>query len=276
MNKTKGGAFSGAVALLAFLTLAAYLAAGLGKKLSPDLHWETVSARSIESFFYAEGIIIREELSPLEGQAPEGRRLGAGDGMGEGFFAPASGIYFKECDNLSYLSPGDIPNLDASTLSQLLSQEIRQQSQGRLITGNNWYFVCLPPSSPALEVGSTLMLDLGLGEIPCLVQRAENSVAVFRMETQLVPHASLRKVRGKIISESFSGLALPSSALRQSGEEHYVWVIAAGRLEKKIINVIFFGEDFVLAEKTDNADALQEGDKVITEGEELYEGKIII
>ena len=276
MNKTKGGAFSGAIALVCFLALAAYLAAGLGSKLKSDLRWETVSARSVESFFYADGIIIREELSPLEGQAPEGRRLGAGDGMGEGFFAPASGIYFSESDSLSYLSPEDIPKLDASTLSQLLSQEIRQEAQGRLIRGNCWYFICLPPSSPALEVGSTVMLDLGLGEIPCLVQETENSVAVFRMETQLVPHASLRKVRGKIISESFSGLALPTSALRQSGEEHYVWVIAAGRLEKKIINVIFFGEDFVLAEKTDKPDALQEGDKLVTAGEDLYEGKIII
>lgn len=276
MNKAKGGSFSGAIAFICFLALAAYLAAGLGGKLKNDLRWETVSVRSVESFFYAEGIIIREEISPLEGFAPEGRRLGAGDGMGEGSFAPASGIYFGECDSLSYLSPEDIPSLDAPALSRLLAEEPRQVNQGRLITGNDWYFVCLPPASLPLEVDSTLVLDLGLGEIPCLIQSIENSVAVFRMETQLVPHAALRKVRGKIISESFSGLALPSSALRQNGEEHYVWVIAAGRLEKKIINVIFFGEDFVLAGKTDNADALQDGDKVVTAGENLYEGKIII
>ncbi|MBO5976634.1 MAG: efflux RND transporter periplasmic adaptor subunit, partial [Oscillospiraceae bacterium] len=163
-----------------------------------------------------------------------------------------------------------------SVLSHLLNGEVRQVDQGRLITGNDWYFVCLPPSPLALEEGGSLVLDLGLGEIPCLVQSLENSVAVFRMETQLVPHASLRIARGKIISERISGLALPSAALHQNGEEHYVWVIAAGRLEKKTINVIFFGEDFVLAGKTDHADALQEGDKVLTAGEDLYEGKIII
>ncbi len=276
MSKGKSGAFSGAIALIIFLALVAYLAAGLSGSLKADLRWESVSARSVESSFSAKGIIIREEISPLEGQAPEGLRLGAGDSMGEGFFAPASGIYFKESDSLSYLSPKDIPRLDAATLSRLLGEESRQLAEGRLITGNDWYFVSLPPSSLHLEEGSCLMLDLGLGEIPCLVQSFESSVLVLRMDTQLSRHASLRTVSGKIITESFSGLALPSSALRQSGDEHYVWVIAAGRLEKKKINIIFFGEDFVLAEAADNANALQEGDKVITEGEELYEGKIII
>ena len=101
-------------------------------------------------------------------------------------------------------------------------------------------------------------------------------MAVLRMDTLLAAHASLRIATGRIINKSLSGLALPSSALRQSGGEYYVWAITAGRLEKKKVNIIFFGEDFVLAEAAANADSLQEGDKVITHGEDLYEGKIII
>ncbi len=268
--------FSGAIALVLLLSLAAYLAAGLGGRLSRDLRWESVSSRSIESFFTAEGIIIRREVTGVEGFAGEGQRLGSGDSMGEGFFAPASGIYFSKSDAFAYLSPEDIPRLDAATLSRLCSEEAEERGVGRLITGNDWYFVFLLPSGIELETGSALTLDLGLGELPCLVQRVENGVAVLRMDTQLSRHADLRVAEAKIIKERFSGLALPASALHQSGGDYYVWAITAGRLEKKKIEIIFFGEDFVLAEAAANAAALQEGDKVITEGEELYEGKIII
>lgn len=268
--------FSGAIALVLFLTLAAYLAAGIGGRLSREMRWESVSARKVESFFTAEGIIIRREITGVKGYAEEGQRLGSGDSMGEGFFAPASGIYFSQSDAFAYLSPEDIPKLDAEQLSRLCSEEPIGLAEGRLITGNDWYFVFLLPRSIELAQGSALMLDLGMGELPCLVQSSEKGLVVLRMDTQLALHASLRIGEAKIIKESFSGLALPASALHRSGGDYYVWAITAGRLEKKKIEIIFFGEDFVLAEAAANAAALQEGDRVITEGDELYEGKIII
>ncbi len=276
MRDNGNGSFSRAIALLLFLCLAAYLAAGLGGRLSREERFESVSSASVESLFAAKGIIIRSERAPVEGFAEEGARLGSGDSMGEGFFAPASGIYFSKSDAFANLSPEDIPSLDAPTLSRLCSEEVASRGGGRLITENAWYFVFLLPSGIELEEGSALTLDLGLGELPCLVQRVEKEIAVLRMDTQLSRHADLRVAEAKIIKERFSGLALPSSAVHQTGEEHFVWAITAGRLEKKNIEIIFFGEGFVLAKAADSAAALQEGDKVITEGEELYEGKIII
>ncbi|MBE7016924.1 MAG: efflux RND transporter periplasmic adaptor subunit [Ruminococcaceae bacterium] len=276
MSFRGGGAFSRAIAAVLFLALAAYLAAGLGGRLNRNIRWERVSERSVERFFLAEGIIIRNEIIPEGGQAPEGKRLGAGDSMGEGFFAPASGIYFGSCDGFEHLSEEDIPLLDAEAVSRLCDLEAAPRAEGRLITGNDWYFAFLLPRYMELQKGAALSLDLGSGEIPCLVHSSGEGFAVLSMDTQLELHASLRICEGKIIREKFSGLALPSSAIREAGGEKFVWTVTAGRLEKKKADIIFFGEGFVLVSPGIGADQVREGDKVVTAGEDLYEGKIII
>lgn len=275
MKDCGSGAFSRAIAVILFLSLAAYLAAGIGSRLSPVLRWESVSERSVERFFSVRGIVIRNETVTEGGSAPEGKRLGAGDSMGEGFFAPASGIYFGSCDGFEYLSAGDIPLLSTETLSRLCAKEPEEGGKGRLITGNDWYFAFLLPDAAKLETGKSLFLDLGHGEVPCLVHSSGEGFAVLRMDTQLIGHASLRICEGKIISERLSGLALPVSALREEGGQKFVWALRAGRLEKTKVEIIFREDDFVLI-RADGDAALQEGDKVITAGEDLYEGKIII
>ena len=276
MKDYGSGAFSRAIAVILFLSLAAYLAAGIGGRLSPALRWESVSERSVERFFSVRGIVIRNETVTEGGFAPEGKRLGAGDSMGEGFFAPASGIYFGSCDGFEQLSAGNIPLLSAETLSRLCAKEPEESNKGRLITGDDWYFAFLLPDAAKLEAGKSLFLDLGLGEVSCLVHFSGEGFAVLRMDTQLLRHASLRICEGKIISERLNGLALPVSALREEGGQKFVWALRAGRLEKKKVDIIFREDDFVLISAHGDDAALQEGDKVITAGEDLYEGKIII
>lgn len=269
-------AFGRAVATVLVLALAAYIAVALGNRLSATERWETVTERSVQRFFSARGIIIRSEIPLDAGSAPEALRLGAGDSMGGGYFAPAAGIYFSSCDGLEYLSPKDIDSLDADGLSRLCALEAERQDRGRLVTGKDWYFAFLTPVGTALEPGMSLRADFGMGELNCLVHSAGEGYAVLRMDTRLELHASLRLTEARIIKESFSGLALPPSALRREDGESFVWVLSAGRLEKKKVNIVFSGEDFLLAEKSPLAGALREGDKVLTAGEELYEGKIII
>lgn len=276
MREGLGGAFSRAIAAVLFISLAAYLTAGVGVRLNREIRWEQVSERNVERFFLAEGIVIRREIPTEGGSAAEGRRLGAGDSMGEGFFAPASGIYFSSCDGYEHLSPEDIPLLSSQDLSRLCSQTPEKRETGRLITGNRWYFVFSSPSASGLEAGSEVVLDFGLGELPCIVELAGEAITVLRMDTQLAQHAHLRIAQAKIICESYSGLALSLPALRQDEGGYFVWAITAGRLEKKIIEVIFIGEDFVLAQKGSGAAGLQDGDKLVCAGDDLYEGKIIL
>jgi len=92
------------------------------------------------------------------------------------------------------------------------------------------------------------------------------------------PQLRFDSVTAKVVETdagAIQGLALPSAALRQENGEDFVWVAVAGRLEKKKINILFRGDGFCLARRESRADSLREGDRVVTEGEELYEGKTI-
>ncbi len=275
MTRPRLGAFSRAIGTVLSLAVAAYMAAALCSAIENDLKWDVVQWRSVERSFASPGIIIRSEI-PLEGgQAPEALRLGAGDSMGEGFAAPASGLYFGACDGYEHLSPEYVPELDAKAIEQLRSSRSADSDGGKLVTGKYWYFAALLPQALSLEPGSRVRADFGRGEISCLVHAVGDGFAVLRMDTYLAEHAPLRCLEAKIITEVYSGLAIPRSALRREEGETFVWVAAAGRLEKKKVNIVFTGGDFVLARLSPEAGALREGDKVLTAGEDLYEGKII-
>lgn len=76
--------------------------------------------------------------------------------------------------------------------------------------------------------------------------------------------------------ESLSGIAIAPEALRQEGEDCYVWVLTAGRAEKKTVNIIHASAGLILAEAERRESALRPGDKLIVSGEGIYEGKILI
>ncbi len=272
MSRPGGSACTAAIATLLALTVLAYAAAGLGSALENSPRRSTVSARRVVSGFSAEGIVIRDEL-PLEGgAAPEGMRLGAGDSMGEGLSAPVSGLYFSGCDGYEHLSPEDISTADAPGISALINSAPGEIAKGRLVTGKYWYFAALLPYGISLEVGDTLSADFGSGEIRCLVHAAGEGFAVLRMDTDMVAHAALRHTAAKIITESYSGLAIDHAAVQSEHGESRVRVLTAGREEIKTVNIIFTAPDFLLVEAENEPGALHEGDIVLIGGE-ANEGK---
>ncbi len=275
MSRPHGSSFTAAIGMVLVLAMAAYAAAGLGSALSGGEKWAEVPSRSVELGFSAEGIIIRSETALSGGSAAEGIRIGAGDGLGDGLFSPAAGLYFSDSDGYEHLSPEDILSTDARGVAALLDSSPLEPAPGRLITGKDWYFAALLPSGISLSPGTELWADFGFGEVEAFVLSAGEGFAVLRMDTDLAEHASLRRLRGEIITTKLSGLAIAADALRSEGDEHFVWVSAAGRLEKKTVNIIFTGEDFHLAALSPEAGALREGDRVLTAGEDLYEGKIL-
>lgn len=269
----RGSAFTSAVGLVLLAALAAYAATGLWGSVSNRVRFACAERRSVTLSLAAEGIIIREEL-PIARCPVQGLRLGAGDSLGGGFSAPAAGLCFPS-DGWEHLSPADIENIDAGGIAALMASPSRDGAGGRLICGKDWYFAALLPESIALQVGQRLSADFGIGEVPCLVQAVGEGFAVLRMDTQLSAHALLRQTEAEIITDTLSGLAIPENALHTESGGSFVWAITAGRLEKKTVNIIFSGDGFLLAEESNDASGLRAGDKLVTAGKELYEGKIL-
>ncbi|MBQ8263609.1 MAG: efflux RND transporter periplasmic adaptor subunit [Oscillospiraceae bacterium] len=270
MKRPQGRAFLTLAALTLLMAAVFYGAAAFFGAAEKHLSWAEASALSISPGFTAEGIIIRSELCCEAIPAAEGQRLAAGE-----LSAPAAGLYFASADGYEHLSPMDIQNADAETVAALISSPARSSSGGKLILGKDWYFAALCPQGIELLQGQRLRADFGLGELDCEVCSAGEGFAVLRMDTFLARHGGLRLAKAEIKTDTLSGIAIPPEALRKDSGGSFVWVISAGRLEKKTVNILFAADGILLIREEPRPDALHVGDKLVIGGGELYEGKIL-
>lgn len=102
------------------------------------------------------------------------------------------------------------------------------------------------------------------------------SVYVFECDTLTSSVASGRTAQFKYIVNSYGGLRVSRSALRfNEDQERGVFVVVSGKLVFKKINVEYWGDDYLICTQEEDGDYLKLYDKIVTEGKDLYEGKVV-
>ena len=174
---------------------------------------------------------------------------------------------------------GDNVNLDGSIL-------------GKVIKKDTWYAIFTISDEEAIKVkGSTeLYFNIegkdNIENIPCEIKllRKENDSGkytfVFSCDYMNDALSKIRKEKFKIITKSISGIKIPQSSVRRKNDKENelgVFVDRAGYVKFKKINIIFSDSDFVISEYNsdfyNDENYIQPGDKIITSGMNLYEGK---
>ena len=99
---------------------------------------------------------------------------------------------------------------------------------------------------------------------------------VFECDTLTSSVVSGRTAQFKYIVNSYGGLRVSRSALRFNDEqERGVFVVVGGKLVFKKINVEYWGDDYLICTQEDDGDYLKLYDRIVTEGKDLYEGKVV-
>lgn len=102
------------------------------------------------------------------------------------------------------------------------------------------------------------------------------SVYVFECDTLTSSVVSGRTAQFKYIVNSYGGLRVSRSALRfNDDQERGVFVVVGGKLVFKKINVEYWGDDYLICTQEDDGDYLKLYDRIVTEGKDLYEGKVV-
>ena len=149
-----------AVWIALFLAVSAWLGAWLFRGTGGQADTEKVLPERADSICLS-GIAIRREealsfgLSPVS-SAPDGRRIPAGGAVacfsdGSTFAAPASCVYFADCDGYEYLSPEDGENITVSELSSLLALPPGDTGCCRIVTDYVWYYAAVTDGECALS-----------------------------------------------------------------------------------------------------------------------------
>ncbi|MGN1001652.1 MAG: HlyD family efflux transporter periplasmic adaptor subunit [Oscillospiraceae bacterium] len=207
--------------------------------------------------------------------------------------AQASGTFSSTVDGFESVSPADLYDggqpLSPSQLQALTESqpEPADGAYGKLISGYSWYFAAVMSAADAsnLSPGRYANLDFGRyygspisARVEAISPTEEGNVTVlFRCDTALRDTLAMRLVSANVVFEEYSGIRVPSEALRTDSETEstYVWVITAMVLERKDVEVIYAGDGFVIVSRDSDPDSLREGNTIVVSGDDLYEGKLM-
>lgn len=207
------------------------------------------------------------------------------------------------------LTPESLESMTPSVLNSIQSAVVPENAVGKMIYGSTWYYVSAMPADQAEEMTAgesvTLRFMSGLDrEIPMTVERISDEeggerVVILSCEEYLSLTTLMRHQNAQIIFQSYSGIRVPTMALRVvtetitdgEGQETQVSTTAVycrmGRWARlKPVEVLYQGEDYYLvqadettlqgmSENARESRILRSGDEVIISASDLYDGKVI-
>ena len=216
--------------------------------------------------------------------------------------APQSGTFSNLVDGYeSLLTPESVFQLTPSSLAELIDNPPAADSAlGKLITSSRWYFAASLPGEAAdrLSQGGVATLrftgefsrDVAVTVEQIGSAEGGQTLVVFSSDRYLSQITLLRHQTAELIFESWSGLRIPTAALRLLQEEQTdeetgqvtqttrlgVYALVAGRVTFKEVEVLTEGEDYYVVRPVGTGrDALRAGEEIITRGLDLQDGQLL-
>ncbi len=227
--------------------------------------------------------------------------------------APAAGYFVSRTDG--YEKSFDLNALDklmpgSLSKSKIKQQEVSKNVIGKMIDKVYWYIVCEVNAQEALKIKEAGSLKVNIPvvsnqnievELESVNQADTSSDAVVVLKGTYMNEqmATIRNENISIILNEYTGIYVPKSAVHEAelqcnAEDENgkvkkvmksvpgIYVCLGSEISLKQILPIYSGEDYVIS-STDEEDELpsrQTGrvqlyDRIVTEGANLYDGKII-
>ena len=229
---------------------------------------------------------IQTEIKSVEGQIQSLENSLSGAAT---VTAKSSGTYSAVCDGYeTVLTTEFLEDVTPAKLAKL--QPSGEDSNiGKLIYGDTWYYVVTLAEEQAnvIRGRSSVTLRFAKGFDQNLQMRvvsvsaAENGQAAVTLSCRkyLAQTTLLRHQAADIILRTYTGLRVPSNALRVSSDGVTgVYCVDGVTAAFRPVTVLYQGQGYALVQPADGVDdtqTLRAGDEVIATAGELHEGKVI-
>lgn len=202
--------------------------------------------------------------------------------------SPAAGYYVSTTDG--YEGAYDfskIASITSSDVTKLLNlkAEPSKDTIGKILTNYQTYIVCniSKDESYRIHQGDTVKLHFLYSSQPELSVTLESInkdsagiTAVFKCTTMSSSLAAIRKQKAEIIIDSYTGIRVNDSYIHIVNGEKGVFVRSGNLINFKKITPIFSGQGYTVSSlKQQENGFLQLYDEIITNGDDLYDGKTI-
>lgn len=230
-----------------------------------------------------------DKIASLESRAAELEVALSGDV--EDIYADGAGYFVSNVDGYeSKLSFASSETITADEIEEIIENPDLGSSStaiGKLIADYRWRVAAVIDSEqlPGSGEGSTVTLRVGSDHTPIEAEvvsvtdtgRGDHTaVYIFECSTLTSSVASGRTAQFKYIVDSYGGLRVSKSALRFDEDNNRgVFVIQNGQLVFRKIEVLYWGEDYLICQTSEEDGYLKLYDEIVTEGLDLYDGKVV-
>ena len=156
-----------------------------------------------------------------------------------------------------------------------------------MIYSYDWYFLCAVDRDAldGLENGDTVevclksdadtVIDMRVVSGADTSAQAQTAVLVLQSNQMTGAMTSYRTEEIEIRLKSYKGLRVPKEAVREVDSVTGVYTLVSQKIEFRPIEVLYTGDTYVVAKyDSGDDDGLRLYDQVITEGKDLYDGKV--
>lgn len=198
-----------------------------------------------------------------------------------GYFVSVIDGYEKvlNCDNIENITPEFIDSIKI--------EKAPENTVGKIVSGYTWYIAAKVSISDSLKykTGDKLILQTNVKSAPTLdvtlekinTSKQENTaVMIFSCQQMNSELASIRTGAMTIVNNTFSGLKVPTKALRVQDGKTGVFVRSGITLKFVGVNVLYRTDEYIICEQqVSNESVLRLYDDVVVKGKRLYDGKIV-
>lgn len=200
------------------------------------------------------------------------------------------GYFSEHADGFeTVLTPDKLATMELADLRALAETETRAPANavGRLIEGQEWYFVAEIPAERAAECkeGSNLTVNFAGLELQGLRMKVErvgapeeegNCLLVLSCERKLQNVTALRRQTVDIVFESYEGLRVPKTAIYYIDGETGVYILESARADWKEVEILYeYGDDYLVRWDSSDTDNLWPGDDILLTSEDIWDGKVM-
>ena len=199
--------------------------------------------------------------------------------------APAPGFYVSKTDGFEgKLTHDDVLAMPVDSFKQLLQQKDSYQPAdnvvGKVITDFEWYFAATIPAenmgrfTPGAAVTITFndVSDEGYSALvsdTALQDGAKEGHVVFKLNRMDKELCTLRCERAEIAFKTYRGLKVRNTVMRFQGNQPGVYVKNGDSIRFKKLEIIYYGDGFVLSREREEEDYLGLYNEMLVNGKEL-------
>ena len=156
---------------------------------------------------------------------------------------------------------------------------------GKIISDFVWYIaVTIPTDSLKTKIpGDTLQLyveGISSETITAKLERMESTpdgdYCIFSTDYYNESIARLRRVKVQVVTKTYSGYRVNKLAVRIIDDETGIFTLHGSVLDYKKVNVSYSTDEYYIVSQADNTrSALYEGQLVVIDGKNLFDGKVV-